>query len=300
MTGVIINNNEYQVSTGSTKIEYSAMGGESVGYSMYGEEVPSIDTLPSWIPTGNLATDGITFTSYYISNPGTLTPSKEQLYSYTFNWFNNRKLEDYDQSFDLSTYRFTGGSYSGNMTYTLSEPRYVYSLKLVVGYYYTYGDPTFYGYGKKIKVTVTYADDSTEIFNNYSLTPAPTGTFELVIDKVIKSVVVEDNRVTNSAGYTHWSAVYFNVFKPKQEYEIKTFTGTLFEPSKPVFVVSLSTGKSSYNYINYTLPNDSTKIQASQNSGGGSQGVTDLCIGTMMKKIQINSVSNNTIKYIEV
>lgn len=40
MTGVIINNNEYQVSTGGTKIEYSSMGGESVGYSMYGAEVP--------------------------------------------------------------------------------------------------------------------------------------------------------------------------------------------------------------------------------------------------------------------
>ena len=52
MTGVIINNNEYQVSTGSTKIEYSAMGGESVGYSMYGEnipEAPSNDKLLSWI-----------------------------------------------------------------------------------------------------------------------------------------------------------------------------------------------------------------------------------------------------------
>ena len=43
MTGVIINNNEYQVSTGNTKIEYNAMGGESVGYSMYGANVPSED-----------------------------------------------------------------------------------------------------------------------------------------------------------------------------------------------------------------------------------------------------------------
>jgi hypothetical protein len=45
MTGVIINNNEYQVSTGSIKVEYSSMGGGTIGYSMYGEEVPSSVTV---------------------------------------------------------------------------------------------------------------------------------------------------------------------------------------------------------------------------------------------------------------
>lgn len=45
MTGVIINNNEYQVSTGGIKIEYSSMGGGTIGYSMYGDEVPSSVTV---------------------------------------------------------------------------------------------------------------------------------------------------------------------------------------------------------------------------------------------------------------
>jgi len=48
MTGIIINNNEYQVNTGSTKIEYNSMGGESVGYSMYGEEVPYTEILKEY------------------------------------------------------------------------------------------------------------------------------------------------------------------------------------------------------------------------------------------------------------
>lgn len=51
MTGVIINNNEYQVSTGGTKIEYSSMGGRTIGYSMYGENIPEVpeDKLLEWI-----------------------------------------------------------------------------------------------------------------------------------------------------------------------------------------------------------------------------------------------------------
>ena len=51
MTGVIINNNEYQVSTGGTKIEYSSMGGGTIGYSMYGENIPEVpeDKLLEWI-----------------------------------------------------------------------------------------------------------------------------------------------------------------------------------------------------------------------------------------------------------
>ena len=51
MTGVIINNNEYQVSTGSTKIEYSSMGGGTVGYSMYGDEVPYEELWNDITPT---------------------------------------------------------------------------------------------------------------------------------------------------------------------------------------------------------------------------------------------------------
>ena len=51
MTGVIINNNEYQVITGGTKIEYSSMGGGTIGYSMYGENIPEVpeDKLLEWI-----------------------------------------------------------------------------------------------------------------------------------------------------------------------------------------------------------------------------------------------------------
>jgi len=39
MTGVIINNNEYEISTGSTKIEYSSTK-NNVSYSMYGDDIP--------------------------------------------------------------------------------------------------------------------------------------------------------------------------------------------------------------------------------------------------------------------
>ena len=38
MTGIIINNNEYLVNTGNTKIEYASMGPDTVGYSMYGDD----------------------------------------------------------------------------------------------------------------------------------------------------------------------------------------------------------------------------------------------------------------------
>jgi len=40
MTGIVINNNKYEISTGSTKIEYSSMGEGTVSYSIYGDNVP--------------------------------------------------------------------------------------------------------------------------------------------------------------------------------------------------------------------------------------------------------------------
>lgn len=46
MTGIIINSNEYQVNTGSTKIEY-ASSGDCVGYSMWGEDIPYNDVWKS-------------------------------------------------------------------------------------------------------------------------------------------------------------------------------------------------------------------------------------------------------------
>ena len=51
MTGVIINNNFYDISTGSTKIEYNSMGNGTLSYSMYGENIPEVpaDKLLEWI-----------------------------------------------------------------------------------------------------------------------------------------------------------------------------------------------------------------------------------------------------------
>jgi len=46
MTGIVINNNEYEVSTGSAKIEYTSSG-DCVGYSMYGEDIPHNDIWKS-------------------------------------------------------------------------------------------------------------------------------------------------------------------------------------------------------------------------------------------------------------
>jgi len=66
MTGIIINNNEYTVNTGSTKIEYNSMGGGTVAYSMYGDDIPLIvipetDTLVS-------ITSAMDTTFYLLSN----------------------------------------------------------------------------------------------------------------------------------------------------------------------------------------------------------------------------------------
>jgi len=40
MTGIVINNNEYEISTGSSKLEYSSTG-DCVSYSVWGENIPA-------------------------------------------------------------------------------------------------------------------------------------------------------------------------------------------------------------------------------------------------------------------
>lgn len=44
MTGIVINGNEYQVNTGSTKVEYASMGEGTIGYSMYGDNIPEVQS----------------------------------------------------------------------------------------------------------------------------------------------------------------------------------------------------------------------------------------------------------------
>lgn len=48
MTGVIINNNFYDISTGNTKIEYSSMNEDTIGYSMYGVDIPYTEILKEY------------------------------------------------------------------------------------------------------------------------------------------------------------------------------------------------------------------------------------------------------------
>lgn len=48
MTGIIYNNNSYTVNSGSTNIEYSAMGGESIAYSTYGANIPYTEILKEY------------------------------------------------------------------------------------------------------------------------------------------------------------------------------------------------------------------------------------------------------------
>jgi len=66
MTGIIINNNEYAVSTGSTKIEYNSMGGDTCGYSMYGDEIPTVPPIYKeceWVKTSDTFTYQKNFTT---------------------------------------------------------------------------------------------------------------------------------------------------------------------------------------------------------------------------------------------
>ena len=52
MTGFIYNNNSYDVGYGSSKIEYASKGDSTLGYSMYGENIPEEpdkDKLLEWI-----------------------------------------------------------------------------------------------------------------------------------------------------------------------------------------------------------------------------------------------------------
>lgn len=78
MTGVIINNKFYDISTGSTKIEYNSMGNGTLSYSMYGENIPEVsdtDKILQWLcPKTSLRKNNI-------------EPSCELDHTFSSNWY---------------------------------------------------------------------------------------------------------------------------------------------------------------------------------------------------------------------
>lgn len=324
MTGVIINNNFYDISTGSTKIEYSSMNGETVGYSMYGDEVPFTDPTPEWVPTGNLATDGLTQTTIRLSEPSQswrYTESNiDKIYNQAFNYFHNKNTYSLDKNTDFSTlnraYGYGGYGYYW-LKYEFNQARYVNNIKVLIATgnlttnnAYHLVDPMNKGY-----TTIDIVDE-----NNVATTSTQyyTGcdfntTFRVPIDKKIKSARVYTTTTSypNESGfvsYTRIGGMYFDVYKKNYETENISINAVnestykwKYELDKAYFVDSISFAyrpQSTYYVIdengNYS---SSTYFMKSVDSSSSKKDklFNDLKIGQVIKGFVVYSYGVSTM-----